>query len=207
MSGRKKGIVVLVLLWGLSSWAAAEDDFTLYRLLEPASHSFAIVYDVTVSSSGQKRYFNVIRAGSEARDEKVIDRATGRELKWTLVTGKQALEEGAAEDEVSPDSRYIQIELPAPVPEGGETRLRIFKTYEDPKSYFEEGNDIVFDRPLSIRRNAVVLPPGYEVIESTVPSIVSTLTDGSVKLSFLNDREDSLPVRIRARRLPSKEQP
>ena len=44
------------------------------------------------------------------------------------------------------------------MPAGGEGRIRIIKTYKDPKSYFRDGDAIVFDRPLGIKRNAVVLP-------------------------------------------------
>ena len=45
--------------------------------------------------------------------------------------------------------------------DGGEGRVLIDKTYEDAKSYYQEGELIVFDRPLGIKRNAVVLPAGY----------------------------------------------
>jgi hypothetical protein len=34
------------------------------------------------------------------------------------------------------------------------------------------------------------------------PAIVSTGADGRVRVSFLNDRDDQLPVKIIARRLP-----
>ncbi len=74
---------------------------------------------------------------------------------------------------------------PHAVPAGGEVRLRIFKTYEDPASYTFEGDTIVFDRGLGIRANAVVLPPGYELVGSATPGMVSTLSDGRVKVSFV----------------------
>jgi hypothetical protein len=59
----------------------------------------------------------------------------------------------------------------------------------------------VFDRPLGIKRNVVVLPKGYELIGSQSPGIVSTDPDGRVRISFLNDRDDQLPVKIIARKL------
>jgi hypothetical protein len=61
---------------------------------------------------------------------------------------------------------------------------------------------LVFDRPLGVKRNVVLLPKGWELIESRSPGIVSTDSDGRVRVSFLNDRDDQLPVRIVARRLP-----
>jgi hypothetical protein len=61
---------------------------------------------------------------------------------------------------------------------------------------------LVFDRPLGIKRNVVILPAGWELVGSASPAIVSTETDGRIHLSFLNDRDDQLPVKITARRLP-----
>jgi hypothetical protein len=88
------------------------------------------------------------------------------------------------------------------VPKGGETRIRIFKTYTDAPSYTITDEKLVFVRPLGIKRNVVVLPKGWELVECASPGIVSTDTDGRIRVSFLNDRDDQLPVKIVARRLP-----
>ena len=64
------------------------------------------------------------------------------------------------------------------MPKDGETRLLILKTYRDPKSYFAEGATIVFSRSLGIKRNSVVLPPGYELVSLNVPSQVLSEADG-----------------------------
>jgi hypothetical protein len=61
---------------------------------------------------------------------------------------------------------------------------------------------LVFVRPLGIKRNVVVLPKGWELEECASPGIVSTDEDGRVHVSFVNDRDDQLPVKIVARRLP-----
>jgi hypothetical protein len=92
--------------------------------------------------------------------------------------------------------------LPGPVPRGGETRIRIFKTYTDPASYTINDDQLVFTRPLGIKRNVVLLPKGWELIGCASPAMVSTDADGRVRVSFLNDRDDQLPVKIVARRLP-----
>jgi hypothetical protein len=94
------------------------------------------------------------------------------------------------------------VKLPGPVPKGGETRIRILKTYTDAASYFVKDGQLVFTRPLGIKRNIVVLPKGWELIECASPGIVSIDADGRVRVSFLNDRDDQLPVKIVARRLP-----
>jgi hypothetical protein len=88
------------------------------------------------------------------------------------------------------------------VPKGGETRIRIFKTYTDGASYYLKDGQLFFERPLGIKRNVVVLPKGWELVGSASPAMVSTDAEGRIHLSFLNDRDDQLPVKIIARRLP-----
>ena len=88
------------------------------------------------------------------------------------------------------------------MPKGGETRIRILKTYTDAASYFVKDGRLVFTRPLGIKRNVVLLPKGWELIECASPGMISTDADGRVRVSFLNDRDDQLPVKIVARRLP-----
>jgi hypothetical protein len=182
--------------------ALAADEMTLYELLPPDTHQFAITYDVTATREGARFYFNPIRPGSVASKERVIERSTGKELKWETVKGKDAKASGLVPATASDDAEFLRVQLPGPVPKGGETRIRIFKTYTDAHSYSVQDGLLVFNRPLGIRRNVVVLPAGWELIGCASPAIVSTDTDGRIRVSFLNDRDDQLPVRIVARRLP-----
>src|SRR5258706_16060260 len=57
---------------------------------------------------------------------------------------------------------YIKVHLARPVAKEGQARLIILKTYKDAKSYYRDGNTIVFNRSLGIKRNSVVLPAGFE---------------------------------------------
>lgn len=194
--------LLLSLAWlAVPGSATAQSSFTLYELLDPATHAFAITYDTTTERAGSAVYLNPVRAGAAVSDERVVDRATGAELDWTLVTGAEAKSEGLLPDRASDEGLYLRIRLASPVPDDGERRIRIFKTYTDPVSYRSDGDRIVFERGLGIRANAVVLPPGYELVECATPGIVGTLPDGRVKVSFLNDRDDSLPVRVVGRRV------
>lgn len=186
--------------------ARAEDDFTLYELLDPASNQFAITYDTTVSGGGLNGYFfNPIRVGSEASDERVVNRGTGKELHFEQVDGVRAKGVGMS-DRVADDAPFIMVHLPT-VAENAEIRLRIYKTYKDAASYYTEGDRIVFARTLGIKANVVVLPAGYELTETSVPVIVSTLDDGRVKVSMLNDRNDLLDVRLVGRRVAEEGRP
>ena len=193
-------IVVAVFLLALS--AVAADEFTLYELLPPETHQFAITYDVTTAREGAQFFFNPIRPGSTASKERVIERSTGKELKFEVVDGKQAKLTGLVSSETKDEAQFIKVYLPAPVPRGGETRLRIFKTYTDAPSYGLKDGQLVFERPLGIKRNVVVLPQGWELVGCASPAIVSTDADGRIRVSFVNDRDDQLPVKITARRLP-----
>src|SRR5947207_15661210 len=74
----------------LAAPAFADDDFTLYDLLAPDSHQFAITYDVTTSREGATLFFNPIRPGSVATKERVIARPSGKQLQFEGVRGKVA---------------------------------------------------------------------------------------------------------------------
>jgi hypothetical protein len=195
-----KKILLLLFLAALS--ASAADEYTLYELLPPETHQFAIVYDVTATREGAQFFFNPIRPGSVATQERVVDRATGKELKFETVSGKDARSSGLVSPDTKDSAQFIKVHLAKPVSSGGEVRIRIYKTYTDADSYFLKDGLLVFSRPLGIKRNQVVLPQGWELIGSASPAIVSTDADGKARLSFLNDRDDQLPVRITARRLP-----
>jgi hypothetical protein len=178
------------------------DDYTRYELLEPETQSFRIQYDVTATTAGAKVYYNAIRVGSKPPVHAVYDLMTGRELEWSIVDGSVAKQGGVTR--ANPEGSYIQVELARAVPEGGEGRIRIDKTYKDPESYFRKGDDIVFSRSLGIKRNAIVLPAGYELVKCNFPSQVVTETDGRVKVSFMNRGPAGVPFEVHARRLPSK---
>ena len=175
----------------------AEDEYTRYELLDPATSSFKITYDVTAVTPGAKHYFNAIRRGSIARDESVIDLATGQPLKFEQVSGTSAREAGLTGADA--DTDYIKVTLARAVPDGGGVRIRIVKTYTDPKSYFREGSAIVFDRPLGIKRNAVVLPARFELIACNIPSQIIEETDGRVGISFINGYPGEAPLVLKAR--------
>ena len=174
-------------------------EYTRYELLAPATAKFRILYEVWATTPGARYYFNPIRKGSIATDEAVFDRASGQPLRFQEVDGATARAGGLAGADTG--SRYIRVELPRPVPPDGQVRILIDKTYEDSKSYYQEGGDIVFARSLGIKRNSVVLPAGYELISCNVPSQVLTEADGRTLISFINDGPDAASLVVRARRL------
>ena len=181
----------------------SSDTYTRYELLAPESHQFRIYYEVTETRAGARFHFNVIREGSEASDESVIDLVTGKPLRFEVVSGTAAKAD-APHENFNPAGKYIKVHLTHPVPAKGEYRLAIVKTYRDEKSYYPEGNSIVFKRSLSIPRNGVVLPAGYEIDSCSVAAQVISEPDGRLKLAFMNAGSGgALEVAIKARPLPA----
>ena len=174
------------------------DEYTRYELLAPETSSFKIFYEVTATTPGAKVYFNPIRKGSIASDEAVYDAMTGEPLRFQIVPGADARKDPLMPDADVAES-YIKIQLARPVPPEGQGRLRIVKTYKDQKSYYSEGGSIVFDRSLSIPRNSVVLPLGYELVSCNVPSQILLQPDGRVAISFMNPGPSEAPLRLRAK--------
>jgi hypothetical protein len=175
------------------------DAYTRYELLAPGSGKFRIIYEVAATTAGARYYFNPIRRGSVASDERVIDRATGAPLRFDVVNGTVARAGGVRTADSTQE--YIRVALARPVPaDGGEARVLIDKTYDDAKSYYLDGADIVFNRPLGIKRNAVVLPNGYELVACNYPSQILQEPDGRLKITFWNVTPAEAPLVLRARK-------
>ena len=201
-------LLLPVLLAPLAAGAAQEapfvqtsaDAYTRYELLAPGS--FRIVYDVTATTAGARHYFNPIRQGSEPTVHGVTDLASGEALPWRLIDAAAARAAGL--EGSGHEGSYIQATLARPVPDGGEARIRIDKTYADPASYHAEDDRIVFERTLGVRRNAVVLPIGYELVGCNYPSQVATEPDGRIRISFLNRGPSGVDLRVVARARPMR---
>lgn len=195
-------LVILTACGSTSGQYISADTYTRYELLAPETHQFKIYYEVTETRVGARYHFNQIREGSEASDESVLDLATGKPLKFEVVTGAQAKIDSPAEN-FSAAAKYIKVFLAHPIAERGEYRLAIIKTYKDDKSYYTEGDQVVFKRPLGIPRDSVVLPAGYEIVSCSVATQVLS-TDGRLKLAFVNPGSGGqLEVTIRAKKLKS----
>jgi hypothetical protein len=176
------------------------DAYTRYELLQPESASFHILYEVTATQAEATSYFNPIRKGSDASGEAVYDRASGKPLRFEVVTGDEARAGGV--EKADRDMRFLRIHLLHAVPRDGGVRLLIDKTYKDAKSYYrKDGDRIVFARPLGVRRNAIVLPAGYELVACNIPSQVLPEPDGRIKVSFMHSGPEDAPLVLEARRL------
>jgi hypothetical protein len=200
---------VVVLLLSVASTvppAAAQgqpfyshDNHTEYDLLDPATHQFAIVYFLTERRVGATVVLNQTRSGSAGSDVAVSDPMTGEPLKFEYMTGAELTADGTP-GRFDPQEHYIRAHLAHPVREGSEGRVKILKTYMDEKSYFSQGDDIVFARSLGIARNAIVLPKDYNLVSSNVAAQILALPDGRLEISFEHPNGYAADVNIRARK-------
>jgi hypothetical protein len=174
------------------------DEYTRYELLTPESASFKISYEVTATTPGAKFFYNPIRKGSVATDESVLDSMTGDALHFEVVSGAEARKDPLMSD-ADADTNFIKVSLARPVPADGQGRVLILKTYKDAKSYYREGDAIIFNRPLGIKRNKVVLPAGYELVGCNVPSQVLQEPDGRIAISFMNAGSGEAPLILHAK--------
>ncbi len=183
---------------------AYQDREILYELQAPESHAFRITHDYTVRKVGEKYYFNVVRAGSHVSDPSSIDLDTGERLKWEVISGKQATERKLPiSDPIKDDSEIVVTHLTRALEAGTTNRIRLMETYADPKSYYLDGEELVWDRSFGRLRNTVVLPPGWYVTALASPATIATLPDGRVSVYVVNPRNDEVRVYLRARRRPA----
>ena len=183
---------------------AYQDREILYELQAPETHAFRITHDYTERKEGEKYYFNVVRAGSHVTDPESMDLDSGENLKWEVISGKQVKERKLPLREAQDDSEVVVTYLARPVGKGESARLRLKETYTDPKSYYLDGEELVWDRTFGRLRNTVVLPLGWYLTGLASPGTIQTLPDGRVSVYVVNPRSDEVRVYLRARRRPAK---
>ena len=180
---------------------AYQDREILYELQSPVSHAFRITHDYTVRKVGEKYYFNVVRAGSHVTNPDSVDLDTGEKLKWEIISGKQATERKLSVGEtIKDDSEIVVTYLSRSLAPGTTNRIRLMETYADPKSYYLDGEELVWDRSFGRLRNTVVLPFGWYLTTLSSPATIQTLPDGRVSIYVVNPRNDDIRVYFRARR-------
>jgi len=209
--GRRPAVIVaLVALVAVASAPRADAqqhraeqtrDIT-YWLLDPSTHQFRISHDFTVDTPGQRYVHSFVRAGSTVTGAEVWDIDAGAKLVTTNVTGADVNALGFYPDSYPDDQVVVQSELLAPVGEGTTTRVRVIETYTDEERYYMDGDELVWDRSLGRPYNTVKLPPGWMLSAVSVPAVIEEDDEGLVSLRFINIRNDSIGVVIRAKRRP-----
>ena len=147
-----------------------------------------------------------MRAGSHVTNPESIDLDSGEKLKWEIISGKQAVERKLPiSDPIKDRSEIVVTHLARALELGTTNRIRLMETYADPKSYYLDGEELVWDRTFGRLRNTVVLPPGWYLTGLASPATIETLPDGRVSVYVVNPRNDEVRVYLRARRQPVTE--
>jgi hypothetical protein len=176
----------------------------VYFLQEPSTNAFSLYHDYTESRPGIDKYINVVRTGSRSSSPSAYILDTGEVLKHETLKGAEITAKQIQIGEaVTPDTEIVVLYFP-PVKPGQSVRLRISETYTAPQSYRLDGSDLVFERSLGRTRNSVVLPSGWYLTASSIPTVVSETPDKSIRLDFVNNRPDSLDVYIKGRKRPGR---
>lgn len=164
-----------------ASTQTATDEYARYELLAPETGSFRIVYEVSATAAGARSYVDSIPEGTTAGRVAVYDMMTGAALTFDQTAAA------------------ITVTLARPVPQNGQGRLRIEKTYTNAKSYHREGDLIVFSQPVRERRASVVLPPGFALVACNVPAQVLSEEDGRIVVSFMRQGPGDVSLVVKAR--------
>ena len=180
---------------------AHENREIVYLLQQPETHSFDLYHDYTESKPGTSTYVNVVRPGSSVSKPSARDLDTGEALKFEVLKG-DALAKAKLDvptEDLKGASEAVVFSFPA-VKAGESVRLRMYETYTDSVRYTLVGSELVWNRSFGRAMNAVVLPAGWSLTNSSIPAVVSTMPDGRVRLDFINPRPDQIAVLITAER-------
>ena len=175
----------------------------VYFLQPPETHAFDLYHDYTEEKAGVGRYINVVRTGSTATNPGARNLDTGEAIPAVHLKGAEITKAGIDDPElgpVKPDSEIVVFNF-KPLKPGQSIRLRMSETYTDPGRYKLVGDELVFDRTFGRANNAVVLPKGWELTNSSAPVVVSRTDDGRVRLDFNNPRPDEVEALFTAKRV------
>ena len=172
----------MLTLAGLAALAAPQpaarqtqqDEYARLELLAPETASFTMSFDVAVTTPGATEWVMQLPSGRPAsKSVTVVDLLTGQPLKYVLAQGSA-----------------LRVTLARPIAgEGGQARLRITATINDPRGYRRvraDDDEMMFSGGLVAPRGAIVLPAGYRLTRCNVPSQVLSLPDGRTQVSFMH---------------------
>ena len=171
----------------------------VYFLQQPETHAFDLYHDYTETRQGVSTYVNIVRAGSTVSKPSARNLDTGDAVLWQIVKGNAVAQASPGASDITANSEAVVFRFPA-VKTGESVRLRMFETYTDSVRYTRNGDELIWDRSSGRPTNAVVLPAGWMLTNSSMPAVVSELPDGRTRLDFVNPRPDEIAVLITARR-------
>lgn len=166
----------------LSGQQTIADRYTRFELTDPAAGVYRVIDDL--SAIGGATFALSSTPGTTLSDVTVTDRHSGANVAHQMQDGRI----------VVPLRR-----VPAP----GENRLRFQYTATNTRVLSGAGTEAVFTVTPDGPRNAIVLPAGWELLESNVPAQVIEEADGRLNVSSWNTMPVQVPLRLRLRKRPA----
>lgn len=166
-------------LWGQQTVA---DRYTRFELTDPAAGVYRVIDDL--SAIGGATFALSSTPGTALSDVTVTDRHSGAKVAHQMQDGR------------------IVVPLRS-VSAPGENRLRFHYTATNTRVLNGSNAEAVFTVTPDGPRNAIVLPAGWELLESNVPAQVIEEADGRLNVSSWNTMPVQVPLRLRLRKRPA----
>lgn len=183
------------------SFRADDGRFIVYWLDDPATHKVNLALELDIDRPGQAHVYSVLIKKDNITNARTVDVDRGRELPTRIVTGAEATAIGDSGVTFPADASVLVGDLPAPVPVGGRTRVRLYQTATDTEGYrLDADGTLRYDRFLARLRTRVVLPEGWGLSALDQPATLSRDERGRIVLDFLRTGGDTPQLRITARR-------
>ena len=171
----------------------------VYYLQQPETHAFDLYHDYTETKAGTSTYVNVVRQGSTVSRPRARNLDTGENLTFEVLQGGAIQAAKLDVPDVTPSTQAVVFHF-SPVAPGQSVRIRMYETYTDTARYKLVNGELVWDRSFGRPANAVILPDGWTLSNSSIPAVISTTSDGRIRLDFINPRPDEISVLVTARR-------
>jgi len=173
----------------------------VHFLRAPETHAFDLYHDYAEWKPGESTYGNMVRPGSTVADPSARDLDTGASLTFEVLTGAALwpAKLGVPAEELAGAAEAVVFRYRA-LKAGESIRLRMFETYTDSVGYALQGEELIWNRSFGRAADAVVLPAGWLLTNSSIPVTASQMTDGRIRLDFINPRNNQIDVLITGHR-------
>jgi hypothetical protein len=188
--------IAIAALWigaaGLLAQQPEHDAYTRIELGAPETGSFKVIHEAASITPGAREHAFYPWPRTIGSGFKATDLMTGAAL---AVRPEVVL----ASQTGDPSVREVRITLARPVPKDGQGRIRFEMNARNPDMFKRSGQVVTFTWPIPSPRGTVVLPAGYELLSTDVPSQVLSESDGRIAVSYMHQISGDATMTVTAR--------
>jgi hypothetical protein len=174
---------------------AEQDAYTRIELGSPDTGSFKVIHEAASITPGAREYAFYPWPRTQGSGFKATDLMTGAALEARPEVILASRTSGLADGGV----RELRVTLARPVPKDGQGRTRVEMDARNPEMYKREGAVVTFTWPIPSPRGTVVLPAGYELLATDVPSQILSESDGRIAVSYMHQMTGDPVMKVIAR--------